>query len=118
MARQRTSEFHKRLQGEAYRTLKSPVCRKAIEAAAASFVSESEDKEAWESLCAIREHVNALIGAGQDLDAEKRKKIMAAVESGELKGEQALVALDAIGKHTFTVADYYAEVDRQGIPEY
>jgi hypothetical protein len=117
MARKPESEFRKRLQGTAYRTLKSENCRKAIETAVVSFSEHSGDGGAWESLCAIRDHVNALIGAYQDLELADRQQMLSKVESGELRGKSALEALRDQDQRAYPMSAIHAEADRQGIPE-
>jgi len=117
--RKQTSEFHKRIQGSAYSTLKSAKARKAIEDTAAVFASEfPEDCGAgWEALCAIRDHVNALTGAWADVDATHREDILSRIKSGEFKDDKQ-GALDLMNsRKVATVAELHTEVDRQGIPE-
>jgi hypothetical protein len=115
MARTHQSEFHKRLQATAYNTLKVKACREAITMAIGPFrLSDAED---WEALCAIRDHVNALIGAHIDVDAVHRKTIVERAKSGEFNGkpQEAIDLLNSNPKNSIT--DIYAEVDWQGIPE-
>ncbi len=118
--RKRESEFHKSLQGSAHETLKKDKTRAAIEIAVAAFGLESPESKDWELLCDIRDHVNAMIGVHRDLDQARSEGILADVRDGKYKDrpKDAQAALNDLNTCPFTVADYYAEIDRQGIPEY
>jgi hypothetical protein len=112
------SEFHKRLQGSAHTTLKSAKTRKAIEDACAVFAAELPDEgAAWENLCAIRDHVNALIGAYQDLNTARQQQVLSDLRAGKFKGTD-IDAAQEMNREVYTVADFHAEVERKRIPEY
>jgi hypothetical protein len=117
MARKQLSEFRKHLQGTAYATLQIKEAREAVGRAVGSFLELDKGTATWEALCAIRDHVNALIGVHMDLEAAHRDSIMKRVQSEEFKGrpKDAIACLNS--EATSTITDIYAEVDRQGIPE-
>jgi hypothetical protein len=114
MARKRTSEFHKRLQGSACDTLQVPSCREVIEQAVKRFRSLGGDD--WRALAAVRDHVEALLGAFNDAAQTHRESILARAESGEFKSAPQ-DAVDLINSNKVTLAAIYAEVDRKGIPD-
>lgn len=117
MARKQQSEFSKRIQGTAYETLKNDRVRKTIEGVVKVMVDEFPDFDTQETLCSIRDHVNALIGASLDIDQAHRESVMRRASSGEFK-DNPQGAIDLLhSQPEITIAAVYAEVDRQGIPD-
>jgi hypothetical protein len=111
------SQFHTRLEGTAYETLQIPRTRQAIESAVKEFLAEYPNWETWEALCGIRDHVNALIGANNDLDTAHRVDVSSRIHLGEFV-ENPKGALDLLNSNPkYTIADLHAEANRQGIPE-
>ena len=118
MPRKQQSEFHKRIQGSAFDTLKVKETRCVIDNAVSGFKRNHPSMDTVEALCSIRDHVNALIGAKMDLDEAKHASVRARIDSGEFKGnpQGALDALKSIDD-SLSMSDLHAEVDRQGIPD-
>jgi hypothetical protein len=119
MPRKQQSEFHKRVQeGTGYDTLKSGNICASISETVTMIQQEYPDWTAWEALCSIRYHVEALIGAQIDLDSAHQQAILTRAQSGEFK-DNPQAGIDLLNsKISPTIDELYAEVKRQGIPEW